>query len=92
MAFSSRCRVFTARHKVCDGIQQINFENSPYFDVISLAREAGVHHILPPVYYRYCEMFEFDGVLGGITRPGGTLSTLSVQDQRVVMQGWRHLL
>ena len=59
-----------------DGIKRIVFENSLYFDVISLAREAGIHRILPAAYYCYCEIFSFDEVLEGITRLDGTLSTL----------------
>jgi hypothetical protein len=75
-----------------NGIQQITFETSLPFDVVCLAREAGIHCILPAAYYRYCEIFAEDGVLEGITRPDGTLSTLSVQDQRAVMKGWHRLL
>jgi hypothetical protein len=75
-----------------NGIQRIVFENSLYFDVVSLAREADIHRILPAAYYRYCEIFSFDEVLEGITRPDGTLSTLSVQDQQVIMRGWHRLL
>jgi hypothetical protein len=65
---------------------------SLYFDVISLAREVGMHRFLPAAYYKYCEIFVLDEVLEGVQRLDGTISILSAEDQKVVMRGWHQLV
>jgi hypothetical protein len=75
-----------------DGVGPLVFEKSMYFDVISLARETGIHRLLPAAYCYYCEMFVLDEVLEGIERVDGTLSVLSAQDQKVLMRGWHTLV
>lgn len=77
------------RHK----LQLIKWHPGLTFDIINLAHEHGLPHILPAAFYDACLSLDFfRETFRGVRRKDGTLAILSSEDQKICIQGWAMLI
>jgi hypothetical protein len=75
-----------------DACAMIDDSSTIAIDVIRLGRDNDLLSVVPSALYICCFDFEFDVIFDGLIGSDGICSTLSLDDQRACILGWRRLV